>query len=98
MSFAAPPPNSSPRWTPLAERIERLPLVLAGPILRRVEPSAVTVWVALQAPRRVTLRVFQWDAASGNLTEHLVGSRQTVRLGERLHVAAVTAVTAQAAD
>lgn len=91
MSFAAPPPNSAPPWAPLAERIERLPLILAGPILRRVEPSAVTVWVALQTPRRVTLRVFQWDAASGSITERLVGSRQTVRLGERLHVAAVTA-------
>ena len=33
-------------WTPLRERINELPLVLAGPILRRTEPDSVTVWVA----------------------------------------------------
>lgn len=90
MSLPTPPETS---WAPLAERLERLPLVLAGPILRRVEPGAVTVWVALRAPRRVTLRVHQWDAATGGLTERLAGSRQTVRLGERLHMVAVTART-----
>lgn len=85
------PTPLSPSWTPLAERLERLPLVLAGPILRRVEPGSVTVWVALRAPRRVTLRIYHWDAASGSLTGRLAGSRHTVRLGERLHMVAVTA-------
>jgi hypothetical protein len=68
-----------------------LPLLLAGPILRRAEPQSVTVWVALRQARRVTLRVYLWDATTQTATERLVGSRQTIRLGAQLHVAAVTA-------
>ncbi len=30
-------------WTPLADRIDTLPLILAGPIPRQTEPRAVTV-------------------------------------------------------
>jgi hypothetical protein len=37
-------------------------LIICGPILRRVEPTAVSVWVALSAPDVVTLTV-QNDAA-----------------------------------
>jgi hypothetical protein len=77
-------------WEPLAGRLASLPLVLAGPILRRVEPGAVTVWVALRAPRRVTLRVYGRDA-SGPPSPRLEGARRTVRLGDHLHLAAVTA-------
>src|SRR5690242_14426894 len=77
-------------WTPLAARFETLPLILAGPMLRRVEPRAVTVWVALREARRVTLRVYARDAAGG-LIERMAGSRRTVRLGDHLHMAAVTA-------
>lgn len=80
-----------PRWTPLAERLPSLPLILAGPILRRTQPQAVTVWVALREARQVTLHIYRWDAATGQMTERLSGSRQTVRLGKRLHIAAVTA-------
>ena len=36
-----------------------MPLVLAGPILRRVEPRSVSVWVALSARRVMGLRVWQ---------------------------------------
>jgi len=77
-------------WTPLAERIDTLPLILSGPIPRRTEPRAVTVWVALRAARTITLQVYQRDAA-GNLQPLLAGARHTVRLGNALHVAAVTA-------
>src|SRR5690348_16394410 len=77
-------------WTPLAARFETLPLILAGPILRRVEPRSVTVWVALREARMVTLRVYARDAAGG-LIERMAGSRRTVRLGDHLHIVAVTA-------
>lgn len=46
-------------WTPLAERFDRLPLILAGPILRRTEQHAVTVWLALKEAQMVTLRNLQ---------------------------------------
>lgn len=71
----------------------RLPLVLCGPILRRTEPDAVTVWVATKQSRTVTLRVYS-DAPPPfptTLREELQGTRETVRLGQNLHVVAVTA-------
>ena len=73
-------------WTSLKERIDSLPLVLAGPILRRTEPDSVTVWVALKASRRVTLTIF--DQNHNFLFE---SSRTTARIGVNLHVVAVTA-------
>ncbi|MBA2286982.1 MAG: hypothetical protein H0W02_16030 [Ktedonobacteraceae bacterium] len=79
-------------WTPLAERFAALPLILSGPLLRRVEPTAVTVWLALKEPCVVTLRVYAKNEA-GDLIEHCEGTRQSVRLGDHLHILAVTAHT-----
>ncbi|MBA2680765.1 MAG: hypothetical protein H0U76_20515, partial [Ktedonobacteraceae bacterium] len=45
-------------WASLAERIDTLPLILAGPIVRRVEPQLVTVWLALKEARDVTLYIY----------------------------------------
>ena len=73
-------------WTPLRERINELPLVLAGPILRRTEADSVTVWVALKASRSVTLTIF--DRNHSFLFE---STRTTARIGINLHVVAVTA-------
>ncbi|MEM7581283.1 MAG: hypothetical protein AAF316_15865 [Cyanobacteria bacterium P01_A01_bin.80] len=73
-------------WTPLRERIDKLPLVIAGPILRRTEPDSVTVWVALKASRHVTLTIF--DENHNFLFE---STRTTARIGINLHVVAVTA-------
>ncbi|MDQ3854785.1 MAG: hypothetical protein M3281_00145, partial [Chloroflexota bacterium] len=50
----------------------------------------MAVWVALKAPRTVTLRIYS-PGAGGELVEELSGTRGTVRLGDHLHVAAVTA-------
>ncbi|MBV6621556.1 MAG: hypothetical protein KI793_01150 [Rivularia sp. (in: Bacteria)] len=77
-------------WTPLRERIDKLPLVLAGPILRRTEPDSVTVWVALKASRHVTLTIF--DKNHNFLFE---STRTTARIGINLHVVAVTAKSTQ---
>ncbi|AFY56689.1 hypothetical protein Riv7116_4259 [Rivularia sp. PCC 7116] len=77
-------------WTPLRERIDELPLVLAGPILRRTEPDSVTVWVALKASRHVTLTIF--DKNHNFLFE---STRTTARIGINLHVVAVTAKSRQ---
>ena len=75
------------------DKADRLPLVLCGPILRRTEPDSVTVWLALKEPRTVTLRVYSHapPPALKSLREELEGTRRTVRLGERLHIVAVTA-------
>ncbi len=83
-------------WTPLAERFSALPLILSGPILRRVEPGSVTVWLALKEPRRVTLRVYADEA--GVLVPQLEGTQHTMRLGDCLHMVAVTARVGTASD
>jgi hypothetical protein len=75
------------------DKPERLPLILCGPILRRSEPGSVTVWVALKEPRTVTLRVYSHapPPAPESLKEEMRGTRRTARLGQNLHVVAVTA-------
>ena len=71
--------------------VSSFPLILAGPILRRVDPprdeapAAVTVWLALREPRRVTLTVSEGSTAL------LRGEADTRRLGEHFHAVAVTA-------
>src|SRR5258708_4596371 len=81
-------------WPPLAERFLNLPLILAGPMLRRTEPRAVTVWLALKEPRMVTLRIYDRDAG-GDLVQQIEGTRHTVRLGDYLPIVAVTARAAR---
>lgn len=80
-------------WTPLRDRIDRLPLILAGPILRRTEANAVTVWVALKEPRNVTLKVYSTVNGNGEVIDRLllVGRSYTIPLGQFIHVVAITA-------
>ena len=42
-----------------------LPLVLAGPILRRVEPTQASVWIALSKSARIGLQVWEGAGHSG---------------------------------
>ncbi|MBF2077965.1 MAG: PhoD-like phosphatase [Synechococcales cyanobacterium T60_A2020_003] len=80
-------------WLPLRDRLSSLPLVLAGPILRRTEPERVTVWVALRESWGVTLTVYATDEAGQVITRRILqGSRQTIALGQHLHLVAVTAI------
>lgn len=66
--------------------IASLPLVLAGPILRRVTNVEVNVWIALRDARDVTLQLF--DALTSTPTGTATASSQ--RVGDHLHVALVT--------
>lgn len=63
-----------------------IPKVLAGPILRRVTPGSVTVWLALRAPGEVKLKVLD-----PNNEVIIDGKRHTVGVGANLHIVAVTA-------
>lgn len=71
--------------------VAALPLVLAGPIVRRVDRNSVTVWLALKAPRKVTLDVYEGATGALPATPTLTGTRVTARIGENLHIVAVTA-------
>ena len=77
-------------WKPLAKRFDALPFILAGPLLRRTEPSSVTVWLAVKEPCWVTLRIYRRDGQN-RLLQQFEGTRYTVRLGDHLHLVAVTA-------
>ena len=67
------------------------PLVLAGPWLRRVDTTRVSVFIAFQTARTVTLTV---QARTNPGTPVATSpATSTVPLGARLHVVVVTAVT-----
>jgi hypothetical protein len=69
----------------------QLPLLLAGPILRRVEPALVSVWAAFR--ERVTARLLVWEgrAESGRANAFIVSEpTPTVRVGAKLHLVEVT--------
>jgi len=70
----------------LADRLNTLPYVLAGPILRKVMPKSVTVWITTQIGAVATLTV--WDDQS---VAQMEGKRRTVAIGKSLHIVAVTA-------
>lgn len=65
-----------------------LPLVLAGPILRRVEPNLVSVWLALSTPASLTVTLFRGRTKAGT-ADHLFRAdppASTLRCADRLHV------------
>jgi hypothetical protein len=75
-----------------------LPVILAGPIVRRVEPQLVSVWLALSVPGPVTLKVWKGSRVSsgpGAVTTEdnpvAVGTAVPRRFGANLHIVVVTA-------
>ena len=69
-----------------------LPLVLAGPILRRVDPSQVSVWIALSKKATIALQVWEGVAHSGRADPYISSAKPTptVRVTANLHIAVVT--------
>lgn len=73
-------------WKSLSESLEKKPLVLAGPILRKATGQSVTVWLALKRSCMVQLHIYDTGG-----TRQLSGQRSTVEIGAHLHIVAVTA-------
>jgi hypothetical protein len=73
-------------WEPLSARLATLPFVLAGPILRKVDETSVTVWLATRIGATVELSVLDVDD-----TELMKGERRTIAIGRNLDIVAVTA-------
>ncbi|WP_341676919.1 hypothetical protein [Niveibacterium sp. SC-1] len=70
----------------------QLPLLLAGPILRRVEPTMVCVWVALSENAALTLRLWEGRVAFDEpnvFVESQPEHQQMLRVGQRLFVGMV---------
>ena len=69
-----------------------LPLILAGPIVRRVEPRLVSVWVALREAAKIKLTLWEGRATPDQVSM-MSGpdpAAKTLRLGDKLHLALVT--------
>ncbi|MBC7924821.1 MAG: hypothetical protein H7039_04120 [Bryobacteraceae bacterium] len=67
--------------------------ILAGPILRRVEPKLVSVWLALRFPATVDIELFRGQGAAGTLGPAIARQApvpgldtHTVAAGKNLHV------------
>ncbi|NJK48122.1 PhoD-like phosphatase [Candidatus Gracilibacteria bacterium] len=79
-------------WISFCDRLEELPLILAGPNLQQTSSESVTVWVAFKESCRVTLQVYETANNGKDIARLvLVGEQTTVALGQSLHVVAVTA-------
>lgn len=77
-------------WPSLATRIDKMPTVLAGPILRAVTETSVTVWLAFKEPVTVTLTIHATDVALAPTIGN-AGTAVATKLGPKLYVVAVTA-------
>lgn len=68
-----------------------LPLILAGPILRRVEPGLVSVWLALSEEATVKLTLWEGQATADkpSLLSGPATAAPTLRVGEKLHIVVV---------
>lgn len=67
------------------------PVLLAGPMVRRVDHQSVAVFVATRGPANLELRIYDGVATAANRPTIGVGTASTVALGQRLHVAVVQA-------
>ncbi|MDP9314711.1 MAG: alkaline phosphatase D family protein [Chloroflexota bacterium] len=77
---------------PVMRPIEEWPLLLCGPMVRRVEPRSVSIFVALKHDRTVKLSIYLYNPDPNAPREFEMGTaqRRTVPLGKYLHVAVVT--------
>jgi hypothetical protein len=80
-----------------APALPTLPLILAGPILRRVQKNTVTVWVALQKAATLRLNVKRASDGAGRLTA-TTAPVPAVKVGSNLFIAAVTATASGTGD
>jgi hypothetical protein len=76
---------------------DNLPLILAGPVLRRVQPTLVAVWVALSEATTVELALWTGDITAptagtllGSDGAQHTHSMPSIRVGDKLHLALVT--------
>lgn len=82
-----PPPENE-----LHRPVTDWPLLLAGPIVRRVTEDSVSVWVALRERESVNLVVFTEPGPAGQEMSRSVPSHaRVVSIGQRLHLCVATA-------
>ena len=85
--------NQLPSALNYLPKIDQLPLILVGPILRQTQPDRVTVWFALQESRSLQLEVYATENQGNTIGQVILrGESKTVKLGQYLHLIAITAI------
>lgn len=75
-------------FTSVSNRISNFPLVLVGPILRKVTKRSVSVFIVTKQSSSVTLEVFNSNQPASSI---LSSTATTMSLGEHVHVSVITA-------
>ncbi|KAA9014196.1 metallophosphoesterase family protein [Niallia endozanthoxylica] len=66
-----------------------LPTVLTGPLIRRVEPTQIFIWIATSSRFRIHAELFLMKRNEGNWTEqylHTHSNTETIQFGKRLFI------------
>jgi hypothetical protein len=50
----------------------KLPAILSGPVIRRVEPSSINIWIALSRKVEIDAQLFQIDVTSADEEDHYI--------------------------
>lgn len=74
---------------PVSRPVGDWPLILCGPILRRVTPNSVAVFVALKSKARVVLELYRTRSPGPFDAPNQSVAHDTVALGANLHVCVV---------
>lgn len=75
----------------ISDRIDALPTLIAGPLLRKVEATGIAVWFLFKEPVKVRLKLF---ADEQSLCEQ---ESRTIALGPHFHVCCARVVCAESA-
>lgn len=87
----------------MTAKLPHLPILLAGPVLRRAEPEQVCIWIACSRPVTIKAEIFRFndESTTPNISKKDnndkvnqtiiigLGSSEAIRLGERLYVGLV---------
>lgn len=76
-------------WSSISSRLTSLPLLIAGPIVRRSETSSVSIWFVLKENRIVTLNIYDQKTGGNPILTSDINSG--VAIGDHVFVYCVTA-------
>ncbi|WP_456278121.1 hypothetical protein [Bacillus sp. AK128] len=71
----------------------KLPILLSGPILRRVDPSSVSIWIATSRRFQIGAELFEIEQTENAYQYHLLSEltdTKTVKMGKRLYIHMIT--------
>ncbi len=83
-------------WSSLSNRLQSLPVLLAGPIIRRAETAGVSVWFILKENRQPVLSVYDGNTASSPLMTGTAANG--IKLGNLDHVYAYCITAASSSN